>query len=161
MLAILQECQQETAAALQRFMSFLDKGKETTRAHSATLAVTTATARGTTPAMTAPGPAAAAGHTQGGWIPAKHFLDKLRHLLLGRRETARHPAMKATDTYDGTHSKLRSWWELVKDFMKIHKPTRPIESIQIKFVGFLLRDEARRWYDTRYHGVTGVRVDKG
>ena len=110
MLAILQECQQETATALKRFMSSLDKGKGTARAHSATPATTTATTRGATPVTTTLSPAAAAStmHTQGGWIPAERFLDKLRPLLLGRKETARRPAMKAPDTYEGTHSKLRS-----------------------------------------------------
>ena len=57
--------------------------------------------------------------------------------------------MKAPDTFDGIYSKLRSWWELVRDYMEIHEPTMPTESIQIMFVGSLLRDEARRWYDTR------------
>ena len=111
MLPILQERQQETTAALKRFMSFLDKGKGTTGAHSTTPAATTATARGTTPATTALSPAAAASteHTQGGGIPAERFLDELRPLLLGRREKARRPAMKAPDTYDSTHSKLRPW----------------------------------------------------
>ena len=57
--------------------------------------------------------------------------------------------MKAPDTFDGTYSKLRPWWELVRDYMEIHEPTMPTESIQIMFVSSLLRDEARRWYDTR------------
>lgn len=33
--------------------------------------------------------------------------------------------------------------------MEIYEPTMPTESIKIKFVGYLLRDAARRWYDTR------------
>ena len=63
------------------------------------------------------------------------------------RETARHPAMKASDTSNGAHSKLRSWWALVKNYMEIHEPTMRTESIQIGFVGSLLRVEAKRWYD--------------
>ena len=157
MLAILPERQHETTPALNRFMSFLNKGKGTAGAHATTSATTTATAQGTTPAAAAtthgiplsPAAASSTGHTQGGWISAERFLNELRPLLLGRNETARRPAMKVPDTHDGTHSKLRPWWELVKDYMEIHEPTMPTESIQIKFVGSLLRDEARRWYDTR------------
>ena len=42
--------------------------------------------------------------------------------------------------------------------MEIHEPTMPTESIQIKFLGSLLRDEARRWYDTRKH-TTEIRSE--
>ena len=134
MLAVLQERLQETATAFERFMSSNDKGKETAR---------------TTPAPSATATASTS-RTQGDW---ERFLNELRPLLLGRRETARRPPMKAPDAFDGTYSKLRPWWGLVEDYMEIHEPTMPTESIQIKFVGSLLRDEARRWYDTRKRAI--------
>ena len=134
MLAVLQQRQQETATAFERFVSSYDKGKEAAHA-TATATASTATVN--------------AGGTWGESAPTERFLEELRPLLLAKKETACRPAMKVPDTFDGTYSKLRSWWELVKDYMEIHEPTMPTESIQIKFVGSLLRDEARRWYDTR------------
>ena len=49
--------------------------------------------------------------------------------------------MKVPETFDGTHSKLCSWWEPAKDYMEIYEPTMPTDSIKIKFVGSLLREE--------------------
>ena len=154
MLAILQECQQETAAALKRFMSFIDKGKGTTRS---TTPVTTAT----TTHGTSPGPATAAstGNTHGGWISAERFLDELRPLLLGRRETARRPAMKAPDAFDGTYSKLRPWSSVKSCFWSSSAANQILEFFSRSHS--MLRRDPRRARCDRGHGVRGGGASEG
>ena len=63
--------------------------------------------------------------------------------MKAKKETARRPTMKVPETFNGTHSKLCSWWEPAKDYMEIYEPTMPTDSVKIKFVGSLLREEAR------------------
>jgi hypothetical protein len=136
LLATLQQRQQGIALANERYAATMGDRELPAPPQEATQPETTATR----PPITPQDPS---------WVVAERFLDELRPLLVTRKETARRPMMKAPETFDGSATKLRSWWELVKDYMEIHQPTMPTESIQVKFVGSLLREEARRWYDTR------------
>jgi len=130
-LATIQHRQQQTTAATELFFASLAKGKGPAPVPG-----------GDQPPQAPSGP--------DNWAPAERFLEELRPLLIPqKKETARRPAMKTPDTFDGAYTNLRSWWELVKDYLEIHEPTMPTESIRIKFVGSLLRKEARRWYDSR------------
>lgn len=69
------------------------------------------------------------GPTPKDWTPGERFLEELHALFLARRESARRPAVKAMETFYGTFSKLRPWWELVRDYVEIHESTIPTESI--------------------------------
>ena len=62
-------------------------------------------------------------------------MEELRLLPLAKRETARQPSMKQPETFGGTFSEPRPWWELVRGYMEIHEPTMPTESIQSSLPG--------------------------
>ena len=137
LMATLQKRQQFTATSFERFMSQANKGKGRAEIGSST----------NTQSAEPPGPQTSQAVTIS-WTP-EQFVEALRPILETRKETARRPSMKAPESFDGTYSKLRDWWEKVRDYMEIHEPTMPSEGIKIKFVGYLLTEEARRWYNTR------------
>ena len=100
MLAVLQKRQQFTATAFERFMAHSSKGK------AATSKETSATAEASGPVKPSqPQPTP-------NWGP-EALIEALRPLIEARKETSRRPAMKLPELFDGSHSKLRDWWEKV------------------------------------------------
>ena len=140
MLTVLQKRQQFTATAFERFMAHSSKGKAPASKE------TTATAEAQPSGPIGPKPS----QPTPNWGP-EALIEILRPLIEARKETSRRPAMKLPELFDGSHSKLRDWWEKVKDYMDVFEPTMPTDIVKIKFVGSLLQGEARRWYDVRKH----------
>ena len=54
--------------------------------------------------------------------------------------------VKAPEKFDGTYTKLRSWWEMMKDYLHINESYLPTDSLKIMTVGTCLEKEAPRWY---------------
>ena len=85
MLTILQQWQQETASALERFAISQNKGKGIPRDSSQ---LTSSVTVPCDPANNGPANTSSESHGPG-WMPAEKFLKELRPLLLARKETAR------------------------------------------------------------------------
>ena len=57
--------------------------------------------------------------------------------------------VKASDTFDGTFTKFRRWWEAIDEYFTIHKRRVPTDETKIFSVGTFLRDQAADWYTER------------
>ena len=57
--------------------------------------------------------------------------------------------VKVLDTFDGTFTKFRRWWESIDEYFTIHKRRVPTDETKIFSVGTFLRDQAADWYTER------------
>ena len=52
----------------------------------------------------------------------------------------------ALETFDGSFTKFRRWWESINEYFRIHQRRVPNTETEIYSLGTLLRDQAADWY---------------
>ena len=57
--------------------------------------------------------------------------------------------IKAPETFDGTFTKFRRWWESIDEYFTIHATRVPDDQTKIYSLGTFLRDQAADWYTER------------
>ena len=57
--------------------------------------------------------------------------------------------IKALETFDGTFTKFRRWWESIDEYFTIHQNRVPDDQTKIYMLGLFLRDQAADWYTER------------
>ena len=78
---------------------------------------------------------------------AAHILSKMKE---GKEEdSGKRLPVKAPNTFDGTFTKFRRWWESIDVYFTIHKRRVPTDQTKIFSVGTFLRDQAADWYIER------------
>ena len=66
--------------------------------------------------------------------------------------------VKAPDTFDGTFTKFRRWWEAIEKYVTIHKRRVPTDETKIFTVGTFLRDQAADWYTERKRTIRAAKL---
>ena len=51
----------------------------------------------------------------------------------------------APETFDGSFSKVRRWWESIYEYVAIHQKRVPKDQTKIYSLGTFLRDQAAEW----------------
>ena len=66
--------------------------------------------------------------------------------------------VKAPDTFDGSFTKFRRWWESIDEYFTIHKRRVPTDETKIFSVGMFLRDQAAVWYVERKRTLCAAKL---
>ena len=54
--------------------------------------------------------------------------------------------LKAPETFDGSFTKFRRWWETINEYFVIYQKRVPNDQTKIYSLGNFLRDQAADWY---------------
>ena len=75
---------------------------------------------------------------------AAHILSNMKE---GKEEdSGKRLPVKEPDTFDGTFTKFRRWWESMDEYFTIHKRRVSTNETKIFSVGTFLRDQSADWY---------------
>ena len=66
--------------------------------------------------------------------------------------------VKAPDTFNGTFTKFRRWWEAINKYFTIQKRRVPTDETKIFSVGTFLRDQAADWYTERKRTLRAAKL---
>ena len=61
-------------------------------------------------------------------------------------DTGKRLPIKAPETFDGSFTKFRRWWESINEYFAIHQKRVPNDETKIYSLGTFLRDQAADWY---------------
>ena len=90
-------------------------------------------------------------------VLAAHILSKIKE---GKEEdSGKRLPVKAPDTFDGTFTKFRRWWESIDEYFTIHKRRVPTDQTKIFSVGTFLRDQAADWYIERKRTLRAAKLN--
>ena len=67
--------------------------------------------------------------------------------------------VKAPDTFDGTFTKFRRWWESIDEYFTIYKRHVPTDETKIFPVGTFLRDQGADWYVERKRNLRATNLN--
>ena len=88
---------------------------------------------------------------------AAHILSKMKE---GKEEdSGKRLPVKSPNTFDGTFTKFRRWWESIDEYFTIHKRRVPTDETKIFSVGTFLRDQAADWYIERKRTLRAAKLN--
>ena len=67
--------------------------------------------------------------------------------------------IKAPETFDGSFTKFRRWWELINEYFAIHQKRVPHNKTKINSLGTFLRDQAADWFTERKRSMKALSLD--
>ena len=67
--------------------------------------------------------------------------------------------LKAPETFDGSFSKFRRWWETINEYFVIHQKRVPHDQTKIYSLGTFLQDQAADWYAERKRSMKALHLD--
>ena len=86
-----------------------------------------------------------------------HILSKLRD---GKEEdSGKRLPVKAPDTFDGSFTKFRRWWESMDKYFTIHRGRVHTDETKIFTIGTFLRDQATNWYVERKRTLRAAKLN--
>ena len=88
---------------------------------------------------------------------AAHVLSKMKEGT--EEDSGKHLLVKVPNTFDGTFTKFRRWWESIYEYFTIHKQRVPTDETKIFSVGTFLRDQAADWYVERKRTLRAAKVN--
>ena len=77
---------------------------------------------------------------------ARILASAFHQLKKEEEDSGKRIPLKAPETFDGSFSKFRRWWELINEYFAIHQKRVPNDQTKIYSLGTFLRDQAADWY---------------
>ena len=89
---------------------------------------------------------------------AKILAAAFQQLKREDEDSGKRIPMKAPETFDGSFSKFRRWWESVNEYFAIHQKRVPNDQTKIYSLGTFLRDQAADWYAERKRSMKALHL---
>ena len=77
---------------------------------------------------------------------AKILVATCQQLKKADEDGGKRLPIKAPETFDGSFTKFRRWWESINEYFAIHQKRVPNDETKIYSLGTFLRDQAADWY---------------
>ena len=90
---------------------------------------------------------------------AKILTLTFHHLIKDDEDSGKRIPLKAPETFDGSCSKFRRWWESINEYFAIHQRRVPNDQTKIYALGTFLRDQAADWYAERKRSMKALHLD--
>ena len=90
---------------------------------------------------------------------SKILASTLHQLKKEDEDSGKRIPLKAIETFDGSFSKFRQWWESINKYFAIHKKRVPNEQMKIYSLGTILRDQATDWFAERKRSMKALHLN--
>ena len=90
---------------------------------------------------------------------AKLLAVAFQQLKKDDEDSGKRIPLKAPETFDGSFSKFRRWWELINEYFASHQKRVPNDHTKIYSLGTFLRDQAADWYAERKRSMKALHLD--
>ena len=90
---------------------------------------------------------------------ARILASAFQQLKKEDEDSGKRIPLKAPETFDGSFSKFRRWWESINEYFAIHQKRVPNDQTKIYSLGTFLRDQASEWYTERKRSMKALHLD--
>ena len=90
---------------------------------------------------------------------ARILASNFHQLKKEDEDSGKRILLKAPETFDGSFSKFRRWWELINEYFAIYQKRVPNDETKIYSLRTFLRDQAAEWYAERKRSMKALHLD--
>ena len=90
---------------------------------------------------------------------AKVLATAFQQLKKADEDNGKRLPIKARETFNGSFTKFRRWWESINEYFAIHHKRVPSDETKIFPLGTFLRDQAADWYTERKRSMKALYLE--